>query len=110
MLRPCVWGTHLELKAAATLFQYPIYVCTQQQQPHDDSLFSWSAVQPLSLKLPHIIDEEAGLKEDINHIELYHHNSHYDVVISLQIGKTAVDMPTLTGNDDNSVINISDDY
>ena len=22
MLRPCVWGTHLELKAAATLFNY----------------------------------------------------------------------------------------
>ena len=74
MLRPSVWGTHLELKAAATLFQFPIYVCTQQQQPHGDPPFSWSAVQPLSqnlVKLPHIIDEEAQLKEDINHIELY---------------------------------------
>ena len=40
MLRPCVWGTRLELKAAATLFQFPIYVRTQQQQPHDDPPFS----------------------------------------------------------------------
>ena len=87
MLRPCVWETRLELKAAATLFQFPIYVCTQQQQqPHDDPPFSWSAVQPLSLnlvKLPHIIDEEAQLKEDKKQIKLYHHNSHYDIVISL---------------------------
>ena len=87
MLWPSVCGTHLELKAAATLFQFPIYACTQQQQqPHDDPPFSWSAVQPLSLnlvKLPHIIDEEAQLKEDKKHIELYHHNSHYDIVISL---------------------------
>ncbi len=29
MMRPGVWGTHLELKAAATLFQIPIYCCTQ---------------------------------------------------------------------------------
>ena len=108
MLRPSVWGTHLELKAAATLFQF----LSQQQQPHDDPPFSWSTFQPLSLnlvKLPHIIDEEAQLKEDKSH-QLYHHNSHYDIVISLQSEKTAVDMPTLTGNDDNSVINISDDY
>ena len=99
MLQPSVWGTHLKLKAAATQLQFPIYVCTQQQQPHDDPPFSWSAVQPLSLnlvKLSHIIDEEAQLKEDKNHIELYHPNSHYDIVISLQSGKTAVDMPTLT--------------
>ena len=57
-----------------------------------------------------MIDEETQLKENIYHIELYHHNSQYDIVISLQSGKTAVDIPTLTGNDDNSVFNISEDY
>ena len=43
MLQPCVWGTHLELKAAATLFQLPIYCCTQQSLQHDVP-FTWSVV------------------------------------------------------------------
>ncbi len=32
MSRPSVWGTHLEMKAAATLLQVPIYFCMQFTQ------------------------------------------------------------------------------
>ena len=64
-----VWGTRLELKAAATLFNLPIYCCIQQSLQHDVP-FSWSAVQSISLnlaKLPHIIDEVAREGRNISH-------------------------------------------
>ena len=50
MLRDHVWGTHLEVKAAATLFQIPIYCCTQQSLQHDVP-FTCSVVQPIPLNL-----------------------------------------------------------
>ena len=40
MMRPCVWGTHLEMKAAATLFQIPIYICTHTTHPIVGVLFN----------------------------------------------------------------------
>ena len=52
--------------------------------------FSWSAVQSISLnlaKLPHIIDEVAQEREEISHIELFHHNGHIDAIVSLENGK-----------------------
>ena len=84
-----VWGTRLELKAAATLFNYlSFYYCIQQSLQHDVP-FSWSVVQPISLnlaKLPHIIDEVAQEREEISHIELFH-NGHIDEIVSLENGK-----------------------
>ena len=108
MLRDHVWGTHLEVKAAATLFQIPIYCCTQQSLQHDVP-FTWSVVQPIPLnlaKLPYIIDEVAQEKEEISHIELFHHNGHYDAIVSLENGKLCTEAPRLTGEDDLNVINI----
>ena len=52
--------------------------------------FTWSVVQPIPLnlaKLPHIIDEVAQEREEISHIELFHHNGHIDVIVSLENGK-----------------------
>ena len=67
----------------------PIYCCIQQSLQHDVP-FSWSVVQPISLnlaKLPHIIDEVAQEREEISHIELFHHNGHIDAIVSLENGK-----------------------
>ena len=43
--RPSVWGTHLEMKAAATLLQVPIYFCMQFTQSDP---FHWSVFRPIS--------------------------------------------------------------
>ena len=93
-----MWGTHLELKAAATLFQLPIYCCIQQSLQHEMP-FSWNVVQPISLnlKLPHIIDEVAQEREEISHIELFYHNGHYHAIVSLESGKMYTEAPRLTG-------------
>ena len=60
MSRPCVWGTHLEVKAAATLFKLPIFFCTQSSQ---NGPFSWSVVQPITpgnISFPIITEETFG--------------------------------------------------
>ncbi len=93
MMRPGVWGTHLELKAAATLFQIPIYCCTQNSQQHDTQ-YSWSVINPFqACKSPYIIDEVAQDKAEISHIEVYHHSSHYDAIVSTDSGKMCFEPP-----------------
>ena len=72
MSNPFVWGTHLEIKAAATIFQMPIYFCIQSEQ---SGAFNWNVMMPTSsnIKLPIIIDDILKEKEDISHIEMYYH-------------------------------------
>lgn len=108
MLRPSVWGTHLEVKAAATLFQFPIFFCTQ---PTQGSPFCWSAVQPVSsdnIRLPLIIDDDLQERaENITHIEMYHHQGHYDAIVSVETGKMCRLMPQLTGRDDPGIVDLT---
>ncbi len=86
MMQPGVWGTHLELKAVATLFQIPIYCCTLNIQQHDRPL-SWNVIAPLQVKLPLIIDEVVHERAELSHIELYHHSGHYDAIVSIESRK-----------------------
>lgn len=63
MNRPSVWGTHLEVKAAATLFQVPVYFCTQSSP---SGAFSWSVFHPIppnSISFPVIVEEEFNNQE-----------------------------------------------
>ena len=57
-------------------------------------------------KLPHTIVEVAQEKEHIYHMELYHHDNHYDAIMSLESGKMCNEAPNLTGKDVITVINI----
>ena len=106
MNRPSVWGTYLEVKAAATLFQFPIFFCTQ---PSEGS-FSWGAVQPIppdNIRFPLIIDDDLEKREAITHIEMYHHQGHYDAIVSAETGKMCRLMPQLTGRDDPNIIDLT---
>ena len=82
MLRPGTWGSHVELLAAATYFQVPIYILKENQ-------CVWEVLKPLGppqnfkYQLLPEIDIEAEDFRLPHHIELLHSNNcHYDSLIS----------------------------
>lgn len=111
MIRPSTWGTHLEVKAAATLFRFPIYFCTKSRE---GSSFDWNAIQPIppeNIRFPLIMDEPLEnepleKREDITHIEMYHHQSHYEAIVSIENNKVCRIPPKLTGKDDQHIIEL----
>lgn len=106
MLRPTVWGTHLEIKAAATLFQLPIYYCKRSTQTGS---FDWNVVHPIcpdNISFPPIMDEELEEKEDINHFEICYDGIHYDAIVSIETGKVCAELPELTGTEDPQIIDL----
>jgi len=101
MLRP---GTHFKMKAAATLFQIPIYRSVQ----HGTS-FHWNVVAPISLDSAKVsnIDEVAQEMTNISHSEVYHSADHYDGITSLS-GKICNEVPKRTWKEDPAVITVAD--
>ena len=82
MLRPGIWVSHVELLAAATYFQVPIYILKENQ-------CVWEVLEPLcppqnfKYQLLPEIDIEAEDFRLPHHIELLHSNNcHYDSLIS----------------------------
>ena len=83
MLRPGVWGTHLELFAASTYFQIPLYILKHSS----DNQCKWEILRPLgsidkfNYQLCPAIDttDEDFSKPD--HFELLHScDCHYDSI------------------------------
>ena len=102
MSHPSVWGTHLEIKVAATLLQFPIYYYTQAEF---SGAFNWNIIMPISTSnIKFWILKE---KEDINHIELYYQSSHYKVILSIDSGKVCGISPQLTGKTDSQPIDLT---
>ena len=102
-----VWGTHLEIKVAAIIFQMPIYYCVQSEQ---SGAFNWNVMMPIStrnMKFPIIIDDILKEKEDISHIEMYYHKSHYEVIVSIDSGKVCGVLPQLTGKTNLQLIDLT---
>ncbi len=60
MSRPSVWGTHLEMKAAATLLQVPIYFCMKFTQ--SDLLFFGQFLANPSYKYMNIIKHDYSIQ------------------------------------------------
>ena len=99
----------MELIAAATLFQLPIYFCTHSAT----NTFSWNVVKPLAhenISFPVIINEEfQQIDRTINHIEVYYHdNSHYDtIIVTVDSDITPDTVPELTGSEYSDVTDLS---
>ena len=76
-----IWGTDLEIHAAASLWKIPIYVCTQN--PNDPKYF-WVLFKPINsseLVLPEEC-QQLTLSAGVHHFELLHAwRCHYDVII-----------------------------
>ena len=107
MSHPSVWGTHLEIKAVATLFQLPIYFCMSSSTSVP---FVWSVFQPIypnNIKFPTIADEILKDKQEISHIQMYYHQSHYDTIVSVENDKVCEEPPHLTGRDDEQTITLN---
>ena len=84
MLTPCVWGTHIELMAVATMFQIPVYYVSK----NCNGPYKWQVIHPLekphNLRYPLIMSEEPykSMKTP-SHMEfLYHENCHYDSIVA----------------------------
>lgn len=75
-----VWGTDLEIHAAAALWQVKIYVCI----PDSGSSYSWiyfNPIPPSQLTIP-IQCKELPCPPGVFHFELFHTwRCHYDVIV-----------------------------
>ena len=95
--KPGIWATQVEVVAAATIFQIPIYFISPSTTGH-----KWNAMHPLTNSLIHYpcfpdIDGVSLLKP--SHFELlYYENSHYDAVVAVDSGRVSTDNPILTGS------------
>ena len=99
---PGTWATHVEVLATASVFEVPVYYCTQDSQGE----YKWSVVKPITslmkcnlkfLELSDVDDSITLLKPD--HFELmYYDNLHYGYVSCLILIMFA-DHPILTGTE-----------
>ena len=100
---PGTWATYVEILATASVFEVPVYYCTQDSQGE----YKWSVVKSIIslmkcnlkfLELPNVDDSITLLKPD--HFELiYYDNLHYDVVMSAITDNVYTDHPILTGTE-----------
>lgn len=73
------WGTHVELLAAASLLQMPIYVCTQKS---GNGEYYWELFKPIESS-PLQLSESLTLTKPvgIDHFEICHTmRCHYDII------------------------------
>ena len=88
-----VWGTAVELIAAASLFGMPVFTLT----PHGDS-YRWLCYQPLkSNSLVYPKEPPPVRLQHMDHIELFNvHGCHYDCILSRSEGVNTLDRPPLS--------------
>ena len=98
MSSPRTWATQVEIVAAASVFQVPLYYCTQ-----DKNVYKWNVVKlflnrecPLKLPaFPQPNDSVTLLM--LTHSELfYYDNYHYDAIVSSTTGKVSTTPPALS--------------
>ena len=97
MKRPFLWGTHVELMAAASLFQVHIYYCTKAQAGNH---YKWERFATISSSVEVKYPEQSEIffnKSQIpSHFELaYYSGWHYNCVVSADSGKTSKEPPQL---------------
>ena len=92
-----VWGTAVELLAAALLFDIPVYTLV----PYKDT-YHWLCYKPLeSAKLVYPKEPPPSRLHHIDHIELLNeHGCHYNVIVSNVGGIYMLDRPVLNNTED----------
>lgn len=98
LITSCAWATHVEVMAAATYFQVPVYECCLDPSK---TKYRWECIAPQSppshFRYPEVT-EDMFTREVVvpNHFELvYIHNQHYDCIVSHETGKLSATLPTL---------------
>ena len=98
MMRPYMWGTHIEVIAAASLFQIPVYF-TEESRAVQPGKYHWQVIRPLpseKLRYPEVVDPPPIEVAKITHFELaYTSGMHYDSIVSSDTGKPCLHFPLL---------------
>lgn len=96
-----IWGTSLEILAAASLLELPIYVCAQKSKSLE---YHWVIFNPLVTKPPSSEDYFSVIyhkRRHPGHLEICHYRRcHYDVITMLDGS-----LPTIR-----PVLSITNDY
>ena len=69
-----VWGSHIELQAAASLFEMPVFICTTGNASQFEQGYKWTCYNlfpPGKLKFPPPQERPKTL-DLLSHIELWH--------------------------------------
>lgn len=102
---PNTWGTHIELFAAATYFNIPVYTFIV-----DPTNLRWEVFKPLksqNLCYPVTVDNEDELFIPPSHIELlYYPDKHYDSIVDLDTEVCSTTTPQITITDHSQVIQL----
>ena len=96
MGKPFVWGTHIELKAAASYFQIPLYFC---QKSPKTNCYEWHCFSPIcSAEKLNYPQNRVYPTRSLGHFELaYYTGVHYDCIVSTDTNSTPKVPPQLTG-------------
>ena len=71
MALPNVWGTHVEIIAAATFYQIPVYFTTKENNEH-----RWEVIKPIPaerIRMPRVMDCLPDSHNNLTHFELAYH-------------------------------------
>lgn len=99
MDRLFVWATQVEIYAASSFFQVPLYTLCYTS-PTD---FHWEVTKPINkekLRFPYIVDSTEDFPQPANqltHFELaYLKSTHYDSIVDVESGIPSHALPIMT--------------
>ena len=90
-----MWGTQVELFAASTFFQVPVFYCQASQ-----GTYKWHMLGPVNARQNLIYPADANMLEiKIEHFELmYHAGVHYDCIVNQGTNRVSTTPPPLSGS------------
>ena len=95
--KPGIWATQVEVVAAATVFEIPIYFISSSTTGH-----KWNVIHPQTnslMRYPSFPDIDGATLLNPSHFELlYYENFHYDAVVAADNGRVSTSNPILTGS------------
>ena len=92
------WGTDVDILAAASYFQIPVYYCCVDKKSKQ---WVWNCIEPIArpdqLRYPIVVDSYPAREVSPTHIELvYWRDTHYDSIVSRGSGNASTESPHIT--------------
>ena len=113
MGKPSCCGTHIEITAIASLYQVPVYYCTDP--PHSEKGHRWEAVYPIApasnLKYPLVVEDDPAFASFVarpTQFELlYYVGRHYDCIVDRETGLICSTAPALPSLSSSTIIDLT---
>lgn len=107
---PCMWGTQVEILAAATYYKLQVYYVCESNNGSAGRMFKWNVIKPLSadVRYPVLTDEDDHVigRTGSTHVEIVNYCSHYDSIICIDTNTVPKFEPVLSGEVNTSVIEL----